>query len=59
MTLHDFMVGPEGAQESGPDRPRLVRLVSGVSGRVPMIVTIDRWRASQRRSRRPRSRGGE
>lgn len=34
VTLHDFMVGPEG----GPDRPRLVRHVSGVSGRVPIAV---------------------
>ncbi len=34
VTLHDFMVGPEG----GEDRPRLVRLVTGVSGRVPMIA---------------------
>ena len=38
VTLHDFMVGPEGAQADEPDRPRLVRLVSGVSGRVPMVV---------------------
>lgn len=34
VTLHDFMVGPEG----GERRPRLVRLVTGVSGRVPMIA---------------------
>ena len=34
VTLHDFMVGPEG----GEGRPRLVRLVTGVSGRVPMIA---------------------
>ena len=34
VTLHDFMVGPEG----GADRPRLVRLVAGVSGRVPMVA---------------------
>jgi GH15 family glucan-1,4-alpha-glucosidase len=34
VTLHDFMVGPEG----GPDRPCLVRRVSGVSGKVPMRV---------------------
>ncbi|MBD8908341.1 glycoside hydrolase family 15 protein [Methylorubrum zatmanii] len=32
VTLHDFMVGPEG----GDGRPRLVRRVTGVSGRVPM-----------------------
>ncbi|MFF8802150.1 MULTISPECIES: glycoside hydrolase family 15 protein [unclassified Methylobacterium] len=34
VTLHDFMVGPEG----GEGRPRLVRLVTGISGRVPMIA---------------------
>lgn len=42
MTLHDFMVGPANAQADGPGdephRPRLVRLVSGVSGRVPMVL---------------------
>jgi GH15 family glucan-1,4-alpha-glucosidase len=32
--LYDFMVGPEG----GEDRPRLVRLVSGLTGRVPMVA---------------------
>ena len=35
VTLHDFMVGAEG----GADRPRLVRLVTGISGRVAMIAT--------------------
>jgi len=32
--LYDFMVGPEGDE----DRPRLVRLVSGLSGHVPMVA---------------------
>ncbi|WP_426314497.1 glycoside hydrolase family 15 protein [Methylobacterium fujisawaense] len=32
--LYDFMVGPEGGQ----GRPRLVRLVVGLSGSVPMIA---------------------
>ncbi|SFL79402.1 glycoside hydrolase family 15 protein [Methylobacterium pseudosasicola] len=32
--LYDFMVGPEG----GEDRPRLVRLVTGLSGLVPMVA---------------------
>lgn len=34
VTLHDFMVGPEGGQR----RPLLVRLVASVSGCVPMIA---------------------
>ncbi|CAO4157122.1 hypothetical protein DHODJN_25130 [Methylorubrum extorquens] len=34
VTLHDFMVGPEG----GTGRPLLVRLVTGVSGCVSMIA---------------------
>lgn len=33
--LYDFMVGPEG----GEGRPRLVRLVMGLSGTVPMVAT--------------------
>jgi len=33
--LYDFMVGSEGG---GEERPRLVRLVSGLSGRVPMVA---------------------
>lgn len=34
VTLHDFMV-PKAA---GADRPRLVRLVTGISGSVPMVA---------------------
>lgn len=32
--LYDFMVGPEGGQA----RPRLVRIVAGLSGSVPMVA---------------------
>lgn len=34
VLLHDFMVGPEG----GAGRPSLVRIVTGLSGAVPMVA---------------------
>nr|USU30575.1 glycoside hydrolase family 15 protein [Methylobacterium sp. OTU13CASTA1] len=34
VTVHDFMV----PRQAGVDRPRLVRLVTGVSGAVPMVA---------------------
>jgi GH15 family glucan-1,4-alpha-glucosidase len=54
VTLHDFMVGPEG----GPDRPRLVRRVSGMSGRVPMVVAYRPLAGFAERFARPAIDGG-
>ncbi|MDF2601239.1 MAG: glycoside hydrolase 15-related [Methylobacterium brachiatum] len=54
VTLHDFMVGPEG----GPDRPRLVRRVSGVSGQVPMVVAYRPLAGFAERFARPAIDGG-
>ncbi|MCB4803537.1 GH15 family glucan-1,4-alpha-glucosidase [Methylobacterium brachiatum] len=54
VTLHDFMVGPEG----GPDRPRLVRRVSGMSGQVPMVVAYRPLAGFAERFARPAIDGG-
>lgn len=54
VTLHDFMVGPEG----GPDRPRLVRRVSGMSGQVPMVVAYRPFAGFVERFARPAIDGG-
>ncbi|MDH2311481.1 glycoside hydrolase family 15 protein [Methylobacterium brachiatum] len=54
ITLHDFMVGPEG----GPDRPRLVRRVSGMSGQVPMVVAYRPLAGFAERFARPAIDGG-